>query len=232
MKLSKFFGIVATLLVVILLSACSQSEHVASNSLIQKRKYRNGFHLNASDFFNKHKSSEAQIAGQLNEDEINIAQSKSDRSAKQIASSTDEKIIIIDTIVEVKKQNVIQRMIADVKEGANAKMKPSRTEETAKKKLITSRYHRGGKIAFVMAVIYVLAQVAAMITAFALLITIPIAVHIAIAAFGLITLFYALANLKRSDWAKRALLLIILGYIALNLLWLAFYGFGFLEMPF
>lgn len=232
MKLSKLFGFVATLLVVILISSCSQSEHVASNSLIQKRKYRDGFHLNAFKVFNKHKRSEAQIAVQLDSDKINTEQSQIVPSAEEIASSAEEKTTIIDPIVEVKKPNIFKRMMLDVKQGANAITKPGKANETAKKKLITSRYHRGGKIAFVMAIIYVLAQVATMITAFALLITIPIVVHIAIAVFGLITLFYALANLKRSDWAKRALLLLILAYIALSLLWAAFYGFGFLEPPF
>jgi len=232
MKLSKFFGIVATLLVAIIISSCSQSEHVASSSILQKRKYRNGFHLNASTFFNKHKRSEAQIAMQLNEDKLNAEHSKINRSTSEVASPAEEKSTTTDTILEVKKQSIFKRMMTDVKEGANAITKPSEKSETSKKKLITSRYHRGGKIAFVMAIMYVLAQVATMITAFALLITVPIVVHIAIAVFGLITLFYALANLKRSDWAKRALLLLILGYIAMNLLWLAFYGFGFLEPPF
>jgi acyl-CoA reductase-like NAD-dependent aldehyde dehydrogenase len=216
----KFFVLFKNILLAIMLltlASCSSSSNVADGGLIQKRKYRSGFHLNLAN----HKKQRVEKAIEPASQEFEI-----ERIAK-VGTPVTERISVFHTIndhlnsqgrkyfepsVELVLQNHMQPREGELENLEQAKLYSAPDMQSAK--TLTGSYQKKGKIALLHAF---LVGVFAVLAAFLFTISFPVLGFLsAVAAFTafLITLILAFSSTKYSKAARWSFFVLFLSAAA------------------
>ncbi|GAB5538328.1 MAG: hypothetical protein Salg2KO_04310 [Salibacteraceae bacterium] len=204
----------------ILLSSCSTNTNVASNGLMQKRKYRKGVHLN---IFKKHDHREHSIpdsvlAGVSERNDGFDESTEFNQKFEQVRSIEETKTNrSLNEILTHKKKSVREKAFSrfSVKDPPQSISEDSHEPDIESGKgTITGKYQKRGKIALFFAWVYAIMPALAWTFGFLALPGLQLfAGLLALFAF-VMALILGFGNSKYSDHARKALWLVLLALIA------------------
>lgn len=221
MNFFRLFKTLLVALVVLSITSCSTSSNVADSGLIQKRKYRNGFHLNIAN--HKKQQDEKSIKPINREVEVELIAkieppiSKKSNVFKALQKNSLRPVFEQNaTENEIVLENSLQPTDEALLDGNESKLQPN--PDIQSRKTITGNYQKKGKIALLHAF---LVGIFAVFSAFLFSIGFPVlGVLLAAASFAafLITLIMAFSSTKYSKAARWALFVLFLSMLAAGLL--------------
>jgi hypothetical protein len=202
--------------IALMISACGTNSNVAGDSILQKRKYRKGVHLN---ILKKHKVQEQSIP-----DEVIAQNIESEQNSEDIGSvdgEENESIIGADNasleVLEARKMAKKEATVLAFRRAFSRKRKQEpmaiAPDEIKRQNTLTSQYQAGGKKALLFAWIFAILPLLAWAFGVLGLPMLQVAALFFALVFLILALIFAMRNRKYSAHARKALLLILLAIV-------------------